>query len=1082
MFSLDLKGDDKVIIEEFLGVEPGTVWGVVEQEKWAKAWETYVGEGKAPSPKMDSIFKKFAHWLAAIYGSVKNLGVDITPEVRGVFDRMLTTDKRNELATNTLVTEPINALMNDVSESTTTEQKLDTAAEISNSKEELVENILTQHYQENIRADREAFERVEQMQEEEATILYQNVQARYGERIEDTDEADTIRADKLDAYMNRVGKEYGIEVGAIKRRKLSEKQTWRLQKLALAKVMQRMFDAGDKHGYAMARAAMKALLARERARYVLYNKHKALRQSFQEKLKKGFPQKEGGKNVLKMDPAAALFLQTVSRLLEAAQTFKGVRAMYEKLKLGYPVGYLPSQEEVLANKFIEAAAIRSISSLDKLKQLNADLADFIKDARSDSPANKRKAQKEKDVEDILTEIRGSRDVMGIEHTDTVTETSRLRETLNKGKTKAQRLATSILGHEVFGSFISNIQNVTAYAGRVHGKFYKICDFFDAKHAKTSDIRRIQDNFINKTIEIYNLKGRYSAYQMWKEHNKRQFDVTGLGDLYSRSELKYLWLLWQDKTITNRLVNMHITEEVMAKVDSVLTQEDKAMAEYTKAFFNSDEVYNKVNGVHVRVYGAALNRVKDYVPLTVEGVVNEMEEFAGQLMVSQFQMDALARSSDTRRTPQSTGHIKNRTDSKHPIVIRSLESAFSSYVSEIFHFVHFAEQAQRVAAILKDPRIRRAIEIEYDSKILGTIDEQFKNVIADGANLRNMYNTLDKFRSAWIQSKLGLAVPVFLKQNISQLQMLAEYDISVLPFIKNYMKFFNPAKVKGNFQELFNSEYYKNRRTSNDRDITAVISAGAFEEYSLNPTITNFFMLPVLLGDSVANSVSGWVAVECLVEQGVPRQTAVKRVAKIVERSMQSSHMQEQTVYQTGGTFARFMTTFSSGPIQMARKEVQAIKDYAAGKIGKSQLAKVFFINHLLVPALYGIVSDILTGSEEDDRDKLIKYGIIMALGPFGSTYAISDVVMSTVSAVFGIKSYAPSTFVQDTAKDIERVTKAVVQNDFDNVELHDWAAAIEGALTFMGIGVPLKRTAYIGENLAEGDVIRAAVGMRPEGN
>lgn len=62
-------------------------------ELWARGWERYAMEGKAPSSALRRAFDAFRGWLLTIYKHVANLRVDLTPDVRAVFDRMLATQE-----------------------------------------------------------------------------------------------------------------------------------------------------------------------------------------------------------------------------------------------------------------------------------------------------------------------------------------------------------------------------------------------------------------------------------------------------------------------------------------------------------------------------------------------------------------------------------------------------------------------------------------------------------------------------------------------------------------------------------------------------------------------------------------------------------------------------------------------------------------------------------------------------------------------------------------------------------------------------------------------------------------------------
>jgi|GEM_PF-1479551 len=75
------------------GVEAmDTAIDVGMQEQWARGFEIYVMEGKAPSSDLRAAFERFRAWLLEVYRKVRGLGVNVTPEIREVFDRMLATD------------------------------------------------------------------------------------------------------------------------------------------------------------------------------------------------------------------------------------------------------------------------------------------------------------------------------------------------------------------------------------------------------------------------------------------------------------------------------------------------------------------------------------------------------------------------------------------------------------------------------------------------------------------------------------------------------------------------------------------------------------------------------------------------------------------------------------------------------------------------------------------------------------------------------------------------------------------------------------------------------------------------------
>ncbi|MDR3554759.1 MAG: hypothetical protein P4L55_08385 [Syntrophobacteraceae bacterium] len=80
-------------------------------EMFARTFEAYLMEGKAPSPGLQPVFDSFRTWLKRIYERVTGRGralaglsqvagtpIEVSPEVRGVMDRILATDEQIDVA------------------------------------------------------------------------------------------------------------------------------------------------------------------------------------------------------------------------------------------------------------------------------------------------------------------------------------------------------------------------------------------------------------------------------------------------------------------------------------------------------------------------------------------------------------------------------------------------------------------------------------------------------------------------------------------------------------------------------------------------------------------------------------------------------------------------------------------------------------------------------------------------------------------------------------------------------------------------------------------------------------------------
>ena len=71
---------------------------IVEKEYFARGFEAYLMEGKAPSAEIQGAFFRFRKWLMAVYRYIRNLRVELNDEVREVFGRMIAAEHETGMA------------------------------------------------------------------------------------------------------------------------------------------------------------------------------------------------------------------------------------------------------------------------------------------------------------------------------------------------------------------------------------------------------------------------------------------------------------------------------------------------------------------------------------------------------------------------------------------------------------------------------------------------------------------------------------------------------------------------------------------------------------------------------------------------------------------------------------------------------------------------------------------------------------------------------------------------------------------------------------------------------------------------
>jgi hypothetical protein len=114
----DLKADAKTVLD-WLKVDDASAIKTKQHEKFARGFEQYLREGVAPSPELATVFGKFRDWLLRIYQTLRGLGSEITPEIRGVFDRLLASEPQRTVIAPERIASPTLADVHETDAATT---------------------------------------------------------------------------------------------------------------------------------------------------------------------------------------------------------------------------------------------------------------------------------------------------------------------------------------------------------------------------------------------------------------------------------------------------------------------------------------------------------------------------------------------------------------------------------------------------------------------------------------------------------------------------------------------------------------------------------------------------------------------------------------------------------------------------------------------------------------------------------------------------------------------------------------------------------------------------------------------------
>lgn len=98
---------DLLVLDQWLGRKAGEEYTREQLEQFARGFEAYLREGKAPSEQLVGAFQQFKAWLRFVYRHLFQLDVELTDEVRQVMDRMLASDDEIAFQTQKLRLLPV---------------------------------------------------------------------------------------------------------------------------------------------------------------------------------------------------------------------------------------------------------------------------------------------------------------------------------------------------------------------------------------------------------------------------------------------------------------------------------------------------------------------------------------------------------------------------------------------------------------------------------------------------------------------------------------------------------------------------------------------------------------------------------------------------------------------------------------------------------------------------------------------------------------------------------------------------------------------------------------------------------------
>ena len=280
-----------------------------------------------------------------------------------------------------------------------------------------------------------------------------------------------------------------------------------------------------------------------------------------------------------------------------------------------------------------------------------------------------------------------------------------------------------------------------------------------------------------------------------------------------------------------------------------------------------------------------------------------------------------------------------------------------------------------------------------------------------------------------------------------------FEIGLAKTAKHMLTAFTPDGMDA-MRRIFDSDQRKVRWDTGNTE--AVKNALASSGSGPMMRLWKASMITNKLGDVVPALVVGQgIYRECL-EKGMSEEDAMAYTWMLVERTQQSSRIENQAQFQRRSKYGRAIYQFLSTQQQYLQYELRAVRAVMAkpGDASRwARLAGTVTLNHFILSSAYfwvGAMYRRLLG-QEPPEDELKDWTVSMLLGPFGALYGLGLTCTGALnewikgpqyggSSSLPFLSYVGNVIVRDPAA----VVKAMLDEDasWDDVleELGKWAA------------------------------------------
>ncbi len=884
------------------------------QEVFARQFEVYVAEGKAPNAKLAEIFETFKEWMIKVYDNLDtimvNAGFDfkLSDDVRNMFDKMLDMDQ--EITIDKDMATPAPTAVGVLYQST--------KERISKLRRDRARAL--KKYGSKKKADLKEVDQL--LKELEADVATEKELTELEEKYKET--IDKIKED------------------------FKAKSPTQLQKEVIKTIRNMDIDRADKVNFLgriqkaktvnSQRKVLLDMLDMER-KYWEKRQRKILDKAIQKIVKQKIVTKQGGVSKGKFNFEDNEFFIELKRINKLNKE----DAMKEAQYFEDEVDDAPDQKELALRQFTMYKAFgKSKGSVELFEVVHDSLSKMMKiasNAKDEADFNAR-VNKNKKIEELA---------------DTIDEM--------KFKGDAKSLTTKILN--LYRNHPANFYSVI---NSIAGK--EMADRLNPEVAESKRMTKIfeqMDATVEDAMSIFGYKNRYEFDKMIDQFSQEEYKIKEVfvrheGRKHAKPVIRTfnrMGIIDIYNTIKNDQKKDQMYEaygeDVITSLVNKLTVKEKEFADMLQHRVQSYR--EAVNKKHIEQTGIAMGNIENYWMATS---VAPKDTLLDNMRVN-GSMPSMVKSRSSWAIPKpADAWLK-----------------YTKHVAQAEHVVNLQDSWRELRKLFDSETIKSLVTEKYGKNVYQTILDQIdmislNQVVTDTTELDS---ALGKVLNNWVKAKISLNPSVFVKQlisvgnyiedmpivewnkgfvdGVSSPKKTIEYMLNASPYLK--------ARYGSGYSETLGKALSEAKKIAKNRKITDVLTS-MVRMGDVGAII--FGGYPVV--KHLQTEEGG----------GHTLEEAVKIFEQRTIRSQQSGLKSSLSKMQSSkNVFNRMMFAFKNTPLQYLRKMADAQFALMNGDISKAQYAKTMYIYGVVQPMLFGLVTQgvrsLLYGDDDDYLDDVI---------------------------------------------------------------------------------------------------------------